>query len=67
MGALLRGAALTVLGMVASYAMKRIMAKAQKQAEAAQQQAETTREQHARKELKTLKQDPNTGVYYAED
>jgi hypothetical protein len=68
MGALLRGAALTVVGFIASYALKKMMAKVEKQAEAVRQQAEAQREpSRDAKELKTLKQDPATGVYYAED
>ncbi len=67
MGALLRGAVLTVIGFVASYAMKKMMASVQKQADAARQQAEAAPEPRGSKELKTLKQDPETGVYYAED
>jgi hypothetical protein len=67
MGALLRGVALSVLGFVATYAMKRMVAAAQKQADSARQQAEAAREPRTPKDLKTLKQDPKTGVYYAED
>jgi type II secretory pathway pseudopilin PulG len=67
MGALLRGAALSVIGMAATYAMKKLMASMQKQADAARQQAEAARQPQDAKELKTLKQDPKTGVYYAED
>ena len=63
----MRGAALTLVGFVASYAMKKMMTSMQKQAEATRQQAETARQPDSMKELKTLKQDPATGVYYAED
>ncbi len=67
MGALLRTAALSVIGMVATYAMKKMMRSIEKQAEAAKTQADSAREPQNPKELKTLKQDPVTGVYYAED
>jgi type II secretory pathway pseudopilin PulG len=67
MGALLRGTALTLIGMVATYAMKKMMASVQKQADSARQYAEAQRDTAQPKELKTLKLDPKTGVYYAED
>jgi type II secretory pathway pseudopilin PulG len=68
MRGLLRAAALSVIGFVASYAMKKMMNSLQKQAEAAQQQASgARRDPRQAQELKTLRQDPATGVYYAED
>jgi type II secretory pathway pseudopilin PulG len=71
MGALLRTAALTVMGFIASYAMKKVMASVQKQADAAREQVNQTagaaQDPRNAKELKTLKQDPATGVYYSED
>jgi uncharacterized membrane protein (DUF106 family) len=70
MGALLRAAAVSVAGYLAAYAMKKMMASVQKQADEARKQAETAereRDVADMKEAKRLKQDPVTGVYYAED
>jgi hypothetical protein len=67
MGALLRTIGVSIVTMVAGYAMKRLMASIEKQTEAAQQRAESTSQPQNPKELKTLKQDPVTGVYHAED
>jgi Sec-independent protein translocase protein TatA len=67
MGGLLRAAAVSVIGYVAAYAMKRMMASVQKQADAAREQAEKTQNTADMKQAKQLKQDPVTGVYYAED
>jgi uncharacterized membrane protein (DUF106 family) len=67
MGALLRTIGVSIVTMVAGYAMKKLMSSLEKQAEAAKQQAENASQPQNPKELKTLKQDPVTGVYYAED
>jgi hypothetical protein len=67
MGALLRTIGVSIVTMVAGYAMKRLMSSIEKQAETARQQADNARQPQDSKELKTLKQDPVTGVYYAED
>lgn len=50
--------------MLAGYAMKKMLGQLQSQMENAQVKAETSRDP---KTLKQLKQDPVTGVYYAED
>jgi hypothetical protein len=50
--------------MLAGYAMKKMLGKIQAQIENAQVKAEASRDP---KTLKQLKQDPVTGVYYAED
>jgi hypothetical protein len=50
--------------MLAGYALKKIMGQIEAQAEKIKQQAEEKRDP---KEFKRLKQDPQTGVYYAED
>jgi hypothetical protein len=50
--------------MLAGYAMKKMLGKLQAQIENAQVKAEASRDP---KTLKQLKQDPVTGVYYAED
>lgn len=70
MGALLRAAAVSVAGYIAAYAMKKLMAKVEKQAAEARKQAEAVQRERdvaEMKEAKRLKQDPVTGVYYAED
>ncbi len=57
--------------MLLGYAMKKLMGRLEAQAKSMQDQAEKARDQaeNARdpKEFKQLKQDPQTGVYYAED
>lgn len=50
--------------MLAGYAMKKMLGQLQSQMENAQVKAEASRDP---KTLKQLKQDPVTGVYYAED
>ncbi len=50
--------------MLAGYAMKKMLGQIESQMESARVKAEASRES---KTLKTLKQDPATGVYYAED
>jgi hypothetical protein len=50
--------------LLAGYAMKKMLGKLQAQIENAQVKAEASRDP---KTLKQLKQDPVTGVYYAED
>jgi hypothetical protein len=50
--------------MLAGYALKKLMGQIEAQAEKVKQQAEDRRDP---KEFKRLKQDPETGVYYAED
>jgi hypothetical protein len=50
--------------MLAGYAMKKMLGQLQTQIENAQVKAEASRDP---KTLKQLKQDPVTGVYYAED
>jgi hypothetical protein len=54
--------------MLAGYAIKKLMtsveAQAQKMKDQAEKQADARRDP---KEFKRLKQDPETGVYYAED
>lgn len=50
--------------MLAGYAMKKMLGQLQAQIENAQVKAEASRDP---KTLKQLKQDPVTGVYYAED
>lgn len=50
--------------MLAGYAMKKMMGKLENHAEAARV---ATEEQRDPKEFKRLKQDPATGVYYAEE
>jgi type II secretory pathway pseudopilin PulG len=71
MGALLRKAALGLVGVVATYAMKKMLQSVQKQAEAmqadAQKRQEAARSPGDTQGMKQLKQDPVTGVYYAED
>jgi hypothetical protein len=71
MGALLRRAALGLAGVIATYAMKKMLQSVQKQSEAMQEDAQK-RQEAARhpadaRDMKQLKQDPVTGVYYAED
>jgi hypothetical protein len=68
----LRSIAVSVTGMVATYALKKIMNQIELQSEAARQQAEAARQASSNqapdmKTVKRLKQDPVTGVYYAED
>lgn len=46
------------------YAMKKLMSRVEAQAEAARTRGE---EQRDPSEFKRLKEDPKTGVYYAED
>jgi hypothetical protein len=57
--------------MLMGYAVKKLVGNLEAQAQRMQDQAEKMREQaeNARdpKEFKRLKQDPQTGVYYAED
>lgn len=53
--------------MLAGYAMKKMMASLESRAEMARTTAEAQRDAHDVKEFKRLKQDPATGVYYAED
>lgn len=67
MGALLRTATLTLVGMVATYAIKKMMASVNAQADKMREQTATQQNQRDMKEAKRLKQDPSTGVYYAED
>jgi hypothetical protein len=50
--------------MLAGYAIKKMIGKIEAQVENARVKAEATRDP---KTLKQLKQDPVTGVYYAED
>lgn len=50
--------------MLAGYVMKKLMGQIEAQMEQARVKAEARREP---KDLKQLKQDPVTGVYYAED
>jgi hypothetical protein len=50
--------------MVLGYAMKKLMDKVEAQTNTMREKAE---EQRDPKEFKQLKQDPKTGVYYAED
>jgi hypothetical protein len=50
--------------MLVGYAMKKLVARMQAQAETMKQRAEEVRD---RSEFKKLKQDPATGEYYAED
>jgi hypothetical protein len=50
--------------MLAGYALKKIMGRIEAQAEKIKQRAEEKRDP---REFKRLKQDPETGVYYAED
>ena len=50
--------------MLAAMAIKKIVGSMEKQAEAARVKREDARDP---KEFKRLKQDPATGVYYAED
>ena len=49
---------------LAGYAMKKLMTNIEAQAERMKVKAEEARDP---KEFKQLKQDPQTGVYYAED
>jgi hypothetical protein len=50
--------------MIAGFALKKIMGQIQAQSEKIKQRAEENRDP---REFKRLKQDPVTGVYYAED
>ena len=50
--------------LLAGYAMKKMLGSLENHAEAARTKAEEVRDP---KEFKRLKQDPETGVYYAED
>lgn len=50
--------------MLAALAIKKVVGSLEKQAEAARMKREDMRDP---KEFKRLKQDPATGVYYAED
>ena len=50
--------------LLAGYAMKKMMGAIENQSEASRVKAEENRDP---KEFKRLKQDPATGVYYAED
>lgn len=50
--------------MLVAMVMKKVIGSLEKQAEAARVKREDTRDP---KEVKRLKQDPVTGVYYAED
>ena len=63
----LRSMALGLTGMLATYAMKKIMKQIEQQSQAARQQADAARSAADMKPAKRLKQDPVTGVYYAED
>lgn len=63
----LRKIALSVVAMAAGYAIKKAMAKMQDQLEQAQKQADEKVAAQDMKSLKTLKEDPKTGVYYAEE
>ncbi len=67
MGGLLRSIGVGIATMLAGYAMKKLMASLQKQSEQAQQQAEAKAGPAKPENMKQLKQDPVTGVYYAED
>jgi hypothetical protein len=57
--------------MLMGYAVKKLMGNLEAQAKKMQEHAEKAREQAENsrdpKEFKRLKQDPQTGVYYAED
>lgn len=50
--------------MLAGYALKKVMGQIESQADRVKQRAEERRDP---REFKRLKQDPETGVYYAED
>ncbi len=50
--------------MLAGYALKKVMGQIEAQADRVKQRAEERRDP---REFKRLKQDPETGVYYAED
>lgn len=49
---------------IAGFALKKIMGRIEAQSERIRQKAEENRDP---REFKRLKQDPETGVYYAED
>jgi hypothetical protein len=65
--AILRKAVGAVIGMIAAYALKKMIASVQVQAEKIREQAEAGAQPRDPNEMKQLKQDPVTGVYYAED
>lgn len=61
---IMRSLAMAGTAMLAGYVMKKLMGQFEAQLEQARVRAEASREP---KDLKRLKQDPVTGVYYAED
>jgi hypothetical protein len=60
----IRSIAVGLLGLVATFALKKVMAALEAQLEKARTDSEI---KNPPKDLKQLKQDPATGVYYAED
>lgn len=67
MGALLRTIGVSLVTMVAGYALKKMMASVEAQAEKMREAEAAAREPKTPQDMKQLKQDPVTGVYYAED
>jgi formiminotetrahydrofolate cyclodeaminase len=67
MGALMRTIGVGLLTMVAGYTLKKMMASVEAQAEKMREAEAKAREPNSPKDMKQLKQDPVTGVYYAED
>jgi hypothetical protein len=59
--------AVGLLGLVATYAMKKAMGKLEQQMAEAKIRTQTNSNPRDLKEVKRLKQDPVTGVYYAEN
>ena len=61
---IMRSLAMAGTAMLAGYVMKKLMGQLEAQMEQARVRAEASRQP---KDLKRLRQDPVTGVYYAED
>jgi hypothetical protein len=59
--------ALGLMGLVATFAVKKAVQKLERQMAEAKVRAQTASNPRDLKEVKRLKQDPVTGVYYAED
>ncbi len=63
----LKSLAAGLVGLVATYALKKAMGKIEQQMAEAKVRSQTNASPRDLKEVKRLKQDPVTGVYYAED
>jgi hypothetical protein len=59
--------ALSLVGLVATFAMRKAMKKLEQQMAEAKVRTQTSDNPRNLKEVKRLKQDPVTGVYYAEE